>query len=232
MKINKNVPKQLKGMTLVEVVVAMIVFFVMFSAIISVLSVSLRLTTLSRSRDIKTGEQASQINKKSDTEMNNEGNNYQVVFNDTNAGKTDISSGKNLYKSVFARAGETFDFQLNTFGAPFGSIPTNYSGSNDYRLSITNSLSEPVTLYAVITNSDGNSYFYTGDPTTGYVHPSTLYMKHINSGGSIEFGFHDENNPSNDLKYYAVSQSGVHYGDYTGLSLTFNSREHIGNITP
>ena len=225
MKKNK---KLLKGMTLVEVVVAMIIFFLMFSAIISVFAVSLKQINLSRRRDLRTAEEAMVAGKKvkADAAGRNEylikvgGDNYTVTFDD---GRGKTSNNISLYQAKLDSAFKSdFGFQLKTFGKSdsFFGMNTENNASDEYRFKITNDRADTVTMYVTINGS--NDYIYEGSTSNGYIHSSKVYVRTIAPRQSIDFGY--KNNAADAYNNISIK--------YVASNVTFDVSNPIRDDTP
>ncbi|MGN0594840.1 MAG: type II secretion system protein J [Hominimerdicola sp.] len=216
MKKNK---KLLKGMTLVEVLVAMIIFFLMFTTIIGVLSVSLKFINQSRFRDLRTADQAVAVGKKvsgeSDLQQVGSSSGYTVKFEDPMGLTPPRSSNTiDLFEALSGatRFGDEFNFQLKTFGqyGDFNGLTTPVTAlkSNEYRIQITNMKSENVTLYVTISGT--GDFIFEGNSDNGYIHTSKVYVKTIaaNSGSAgtvIDFGYSQSSGNITEIRYVTAS---------------------------
>lgn len=224
MKKNK---KLLKGMTLVEVVVAMIIFFLMFSTIISVFAVSLKQINLSRRRDLRTAEEAMVVGKKVkadaagvNKDLDPVGENEYTVTFDDGRGKT--SNNISLYQAKSASAFKSdFGFQLKTFGKSdsFFGMNTENNASDEYRFKITNDRADTVTMYVTINGS--NDYIYEGSTGNGYIHSSKVYVRTIAPRQSIDFGY--KNNAADAFNNISIQ--------YIASGVTYNISNPIKNGT-
>lgn len=80
--------KNSKGMTLVEVVVAMTIFAMVAGAVMTAISGAVKQTAKNRKRDLEVGQQANAVRKNSNDEVTDLGE-YTISFNDTRGLKTE-----------------------------------------------------------------------------------------------------------------------------------------------
>lgn len=192
MKINKN---NLKGMTLVEVIVAMTIFVLSFGAVLTILSGAFHQTNRNRRRDIESGEQAAAVGKKSTQDLTQFGHN---TFNITFSGPYNASSVVNLFEANQRTFNQDFGFQYKTFqnGALDG-LDTVNPNSDEYVFTIDNVSNKEITVKVDISNG---TIFEGSSGSYGYIHPSRIYTRTIKPNSSINFGYKTGSYNTSDLK--------------------------------
>lgn len=205
----KKIKKLSKGMTLVEVIVAMTIFALSAACIMSVVGAAMKMSNRSRRRDLETAQQANAIGKKSDTELTKTGDGYEIVFTPT-GGTSKTVAGINTYAADAAQFGADFGFQIKTFGK--GSLnrlstTIDLSVGNEYKFDIQNNLSESVTAYVTI----NKGYVFEGyNSNSGYKHSSKSYARTIAAGNSADFGYcNGSYDLQTDIEIRFVTQSNV-----------------------
>lgn len=226
----KRFKKNSKGMTLVEVIVAITVFAVMSIGIMTALGASMLQTNRSARRDIEVGEQAQATAQKSKTKLTN-------VVDDTTTYTIDFGallSGSNptdvkLMQSDGAQFNDAFEFNLKTFGktndfSEESDLNVNVSASttpNDYKITLKNTSNNSITLYAELTNG----YIFEGNPNMvsgkGYVHSSKKYTKTSENQtvrSEIQFGYHNDSFALGDIKIWCIDSDGTYVLGQMSLS--------------
>lgn len=217
--------KNSKGMTLVEVVVAMTIFAVIAGAVMTAVAGAVQQSAKNRKRDLEVGQQANAVRKNSNDEVTDLGE-YTISFNDTRGLKTEKVQ---MYEADAAQFGTDFGFQVKSFQiGSIGSTPTKNAQDEEYKLVVVNQTSENITAYVTV----DNGYIYEGESSiTGYIHTSPVYTRTIqakdDSGtdGKAEFGFclTGSSFSSGDVKIRFVTDSNVTYGEYTLSAANFDT---------
>lgn len=220
---NKN-KKLRKGMTLVEVIVAMTIMFLIFDAVVMALGVAVRQSARTRARDVRTGGQAAQVAKNEPSAMTPAagGNSYTAKFTEVGAGSSLIQNkgSLDLYNSNFAPAYNNtvdnfkFGYQLKTFGATVST--TNDSANNQYMIKLNNPRDEIVVVTAEKTNDQ--AYFYTGSSTQPRIHYSPTYTRIIQPHSSITYGWCNAAGPSGFVMNFECTQAGITYGPFNSFT--------------
>lgn len=217
--------KNSKGMTLVEVVVAMTIFAMVAGAVMTAISGAVQQTAKNRKRDLEVGQQANAVRKNSNDEVTDLGE-YTISFNDTRGLKTEKVQ---MYEADAAQFGKDFGFQVKSFQiGSIGSTPTKNAKDEEYKLLIVNQTSENITAYVTVENG----YIYEGESSiTGYIHTSPVYTRTIQAkdasgtDGKAEFGFclTAAAFSNGDVKIRFVTDSNVTYGEYSLSAADFDS---------
>lgn len=222
----KKIKKLSKGMTLVEVIVAMTIFALASACIMSVVGAAMKMSNRSRRRDLETAQQANAVGKKSDQETAIIGSmkDYTITFTPVGGGSAKTVNDISLYAADAAQFGADFGFQIKTFGkGSLNSLSTTIDPSmgNEYKFEIQNNLSESVTAYVTI----NEGYVFEGDNSnSGYKHSSKSYARTIATGNSADFGYCNVSYDfQTDIEIRFVTQSNVTVAaSVNPLSITTN----------
>ena len=209
----KKIKKLSKGMTLVEVIVAMTIFALASACIMSVVGAAMKMSNRSRRRDLETAQQANAVGKKSDQETAVIGSekDYTITFTPVGGGSIKTVNDISLYAADAAQFGADFGFQIKTFtSGTINSISTVNSKDDEYKLNIENNSSENITAYVEIT--DG--YIYEGSTTDGYKHSSKSYVRTVQANKSADFGYYNSLFNAGAITIRFVTDSGTTYGAY------------------
>ena len=219
MKMNNK--KLSRGMTLVEVLVAMTIFAIMAGVILSVITRANSTANRSKMRDVELAAQTNIISKGSKEQVTKIApggytGEYTVVFNIPGAAADARKySGVGVYETDEGEFSEDFGFQLKTLknSASFNSLAITSVNDNEYWIQLENDLSEPIT----ITITSKNGYIFEG---TGrqYVHTRDTYTKTIPGGGVADVGFYSENFQNGDMKIEA--KTAISGSLHSGLTTT------------
>lgn len=241
----KKFQKNSKGMTLVEVIVAITVFAVMSIGIMTALGASMLQTNKSARRDIEIGEQAEAVGKKSLSQLNptDAANpDYSIKF--SGAGLIKDADQIKLYQADGAQFNSSFGFYIKTFGKETEmdggldtSDPNPSIDANEYKivfenLSGKNDVADAKEITAYVTLTKG--YIYEGSRTDGYIHTSTSYTRTSNyttATKKFNFGYYnDAGFSSGDLKIRFVDSDGLPYGEYSLSASNFDAATHTLTI--
>lgn len=217
----KNFKKLHKGMTLVEVIVAMSIFSIGAAAVTMAFSAAVKYNTYNQLRDEELAIQqtALQDGKSTGLEVYSGAvQNRELVFTNTVA-KKKITFTKNPYKHITeyqaARSGKNdkpgtmYDFQLKTFSStPLGSDKVTWNPADKkYKFVVTNKSSSPVDVHILI---DGGT-LYEGDYNNGgYKHSSDLYCSALAPSGT-EYKISDDPEDSSATET-TIAPSGFEVG--------------------
>lgn len=183
--------KNQKGMTLVEVVLAIAMFSVMTLAVTYAFSAAMQFNKRNMLRDKELNTQQAALERGSAAGIAlNDGNSFKTAKIQYSGGgfTTKEVSGITQYKAIkTAGNGNTYNFELHTASAtPFGGVPTKVDKDNGYfGIQITNETSE---RWDVILVADSGKY-YEGNYDNGvytdnnYVHPSLTYSRSLEAKG-------------------------------------------------
>lgn len=196
-----------QGMTLVEVMISVIIFAILASSILAVIAAANKMSNKSRMRDKELAGQANIVSKKSADDMlliGDTDKGYTIRFSperNTNTSTANVDVG-NIYvwRSNKGSFGEEFGFQVKTLAGKditgLNVDPENLQ-DDEYMFSFTNNYYENVTIEINI--KDG-LIFEGVRGADGYRHPSQTYIRTVEPGRSINFGYYKQNyNNSNDL---------------------------------
>ena len=213
-----------KGMTLVEVIVAMSMFSICTTAVAIAFKAAVDYNTKNHKRD---NECAIQLNELQDgtsvgVELyNGHSKDQELVFAEkgkttilefpkkSGGGKVQPYVGVSEYQaSKSGKNDDTYDFQLKTFStSEMGANKVQYDRASDkYKLEFINESSEPVDVYIYVTT--GN--FYLGDyDSSGYKHMSDLYTHSLAPTAAAEYDMKESGGAS--LVKHKPSQFEVGY---------------------
>ena len=194
MKKNK---KNLKGMTLVEVIVAMTIFAISFAAVLTILSGAFQQTVRNRKRDIESGDQAAAIGKKSDQDLTQVGSStFQINYS---GGGYNASRPVTLFQANQQTFNQDFGFQYKTFqNATLEGLDTSNNNADEYKFVVINPSTSTDTITIRVTIATGTIYEGNYD-SYGYIHPSKVYTRTVEPGKSINFGYKNDAYSSTDL---------------------------------
>lgn len=219
----KKIQKNSKGMTLVEVIVAITIFAIMSIGIMTALGAAMLQTNRSARRDIEVGEQAETVGKKSLTGLTNitGTDDYSITFSGGGVASRTVNDIK-LYQADSAQFGAAFGFNIKTFGK-LGDMngfdtPDPIPGSAtydayEYKIELKNTSSNSITMYVELTNG----YIYEGNRVNGYIHNSKAYTKTSNPSAvtsTINFGYYNDMFSTGDISIHFVTDSNKTYGVY------------------
>ncbi len=203
----KNFKKLHKGMTLVEVIVAMSIFSIGAAAVTMAFSAAVKYNTHNQRRDEELSLQQAALQSGGSSAIELYGGAAQaneIVFTDTKNGNKIKFKKSNPYAYVTeyqaARSGKNdgiFDFQLKTFSTkPLGADEVVWNKSKcRYKFTVINNSIKPVDVRIV---SDGG-VFYTGDyDAGGYAHSSDVYWHSLAAVGSSYQVKDDPTKPDSD----------------------------------
>ncbi len=209
-----------RGMTLVEVLVAMTIFAVMASAIFTVILHANKTANRAKMRDVELSTQTNIVGKKNKaldelTELNPagiSGGNYKILFQSPQAGKGEGNvDNVKVYETNEGMFETDFDFKLKTVISASSltglTLQTDQLRDNEYLLKFTNNRPESVIVRFSLT--DGHIFEGSGQQ---YVHTRNNYSKVIPSGASADIGFYNSN--SSSVGAIAVEVTGVLTGAY------------------
>lgn len=238
MKKNK---KNSKGMTLVEVIVALTIFTIMAACIMAVIGAAIQSSNRSRRRDLELAQQANAAGKLSEQELDQIGsaNAYTVRFTPVGGGAPKEVADISIYQSSAAQFGSQIEFNIKTFlKGNWQNLNAVNNEEDEYVFVINNELSENVTAYVDIADtSDG--YIYEGAPSTGYRHSARSYVRTISKkegsvSGYADFGFKDSAYANGNISIRLVTDSGVTYSvadaDVNLLTASGKTRRYVISI--
>ena len=186
--------KNHKGMTLVEVVVAIAMFSVLTLAVTSAFSAAMKFNSRNMRRDRELATQQGALERGSAAGVAlNDGSTVggsKIVYSDGTGGAfgTLEVSDVTQYKAIkTAENGNDYNFELHTASAtPFGSVPTKVDKDNGYYgIEVENTTSN---RYDVVIVANGGR-FYEGnydryiETDGGYAHPSLTYSRSLEGVG-------------------------------------------------
>lgn len=187
----KFTKKNQKGMTLVEVVIAIAMFSVMTLGVTYAFSSALKFNSRNMRRDKELNVQQGAIERGSAAGITlNDGNTVKgakIVYSGGGFSGVTIN-GVTQYKAIkTAENGSDYNFELHTASAtPIGSVPTRVDKDNGYYgIQITNETSNKYDVILVATSGK----FYEGnfdvdhDTDGGYAHPSLTYTRSLQAKG-------------------------------------------------
>lgn len=208
--------KNSKGMTLVEVIVALTIFTIMAACIMAVIGAAIKSSNRSRRRDLELAQQANAAGKLSEQELTQIGtaNAYTVRFTPVGGGTPKEIADISIYQSSAAQFGSQIEFNIKTFlKGNWQNLNAVNNEEDEYVFVINNELPENVTAYVDIADtSDG--YIYEGAPSTGYRHSSRSYVRTISKkegsvSGYADFGFKDSAYATGNISIRLVTDSGA-----------------------
>ncbi|WP_178182713.1 type II secretion system protein [uncultured Ruminococcus sp.] len=216
--------KNSKGMTLVEVVIAMTIFAMVAGAVMTAISGAVQQTAKNRKRDLEVGQQANAVRKYSNAEVTDLGK-YTLSFDDSRGETKEVQ----MYEADAAQFGTDFGFQVKSFNVGgFTATATENTSTAEYKVSLINQTNENITAYVTV----DNGFLYTGKSSaTGYIHTSPLYVTTIQAksdtgiDGKAEFGFclTAAAFSNGDVKIRFVTDSNVTYGEFSLSAADFDS---------
>ena len=231
MKKNKSLSK---GMTLVEVIVAMTIFAIMASTIIAVLGAAYRQIDRSKRRDIEAAQQAAAVNKKDNVTKISGATDYKIVYTPTSGGTSQTANNIKLYQSNDAQFGGDFGFNMKSLTSNTAvAVPTpnpdpsDPDFANQYKIKFTNTSHKAVNIYVTISSG----YVYEGNASTGYLHTSCSYVRTAqpDTGGTdniVDFGYRTLSFAPGDIKVRFVSEDNSVYGDISLDAASFTATDH------
>lgn len=190
----RSFKKNHKGMTLVEVVVAIAIFSVLTLAVTYAFSAALKFNARNMRRDRELATQQGALERGSAAGVTlNDGNTVKgskIVYSDGTGGSFGTLEVDDVtqYKAIkTAENGGDFNFELHTASAtPFGSVPTKIDpGNGYYGIEVENTTSN---RYDVIIQASGGR-FYEGnydrfvETDGGYTHPGLTYARSLEAKG-------------------------------------------------
>ena len=190
----RSIKKNQKGMTLVEVVIAIAMFSVLTLAVTYAFSAALKLNARNMRRDKELATQQGALERASAAGVTlNDGNTVKgskIVYSDGSGGTFGTLEVDDVtqYKAIkTAENGNDFNFELHTASAtPFGSVPTKIDKDNGYYgIEVENTTSN---RYDVIIKANGGR-FYEGnydrymETDGGYTHPGLTYARSLEAKG-------------------------------------------------
>lgn len=241
----KKFRKNSKGMTLVEVIVAITIFSIMAIGIMTALGTSMLQTNKSARRDIEVGEQAQATAQKSSTKLNavvSDSTSYTINYGALLATGASNPTDVKYMQADGAQFNSTFEFNLKTFGnindfSDASDLSINVSASttpNDYKILFKNTSDKAITLYAELTNG----YIFEGNPNMisgkGYVHSSKRYVKtseNQTERGEIQFGYHNDSFSTGDIKIWCIDASGSYVLGQMNLNPSTDFTDNVLTVT-
>ena len=182
--------KNHKGMTLVEVVLAIAMFSVMTLAVTYAFSAAMKFNSRNMRRDRELGTQQGALERGSAAGVTlNDGNvvkGSKIKY--SGVGFSKEVSGVTQYKAIkTAENGNDYNFELHTASAtPFGSVPTRVEKDQGYYgIEITNETSQRYDIEIVASGGrfyEGNYDRYI-ETDGGYAHPSLTYTRSLEAKG-------------------------------------------------
>lgn len=208
--------KNSKGMTLVEVIVALTIFTIMAACIMAVIGAAIKSSNRSRRRDLELAQQANAAGKLSKQELDQIGtaNAYTVRFTPVGGGAPKEISDISIYQSSAAQFGSQIEFNIKTFlKGSWQNLNAVNNEADEYVFVIKNDTSENITAYVDIADSS-NGYIYEGSLSTGYKHSARSYVRTVSKReGSItgyaDFGFKDPAYATGNITIRLVTDSGA-----------------------
>lgn len=183
-------------MTLVEVVVAIMIFAIMASSILTVIVNANNFSNRSRMRDKELAGQATIASKKASAQMSKIGDvsdGYSIVFTPEGASAKTVG-GVYAWETDDGEYSKEFGFQIKTFAGQDIDNDLNIDPANlfddEYAFLFHNDHSEEITIKVTI--NDG-LIFEGSRGSTGYKHPAQTYTRTIRAGGDANFGFYLQN---------------------------------------
>jgi len=216
----KNNKMLSKGMTLVEVIVAVIVFSIMASAILTAISHANSLSNRSRMRDTelavqgniiskKDGNQLTDITPAEETQGTRDG--YDIVFDDgkyDKDGKPKKAQSVHVYMTDEGEFSEDFGFQTKTLQKPILDglwVDVTKLADTEYAFLFQNKYFQEVTVKVTLT---AGQIFEGSRDDRGYKHTSNVYVRTIAPGKSMNFGYYNPSyNNSNQFKLEVITAS-------------------------
>lgn len=187
----KTFKKNQKGMTLVEVVIAIAMFSVMTLAVTYAFSAAMKLNSRNMRRDKELNNQQGALERGSAAGVTlNDGNTFKgSKIEYSGGGFSGVTvNGVTQYKAIkSAENGNTYNFELHTASAtPIGSVPTKVDKNNGYYgIQVTNETSERYDVVLVANCGrfyEGNYDRYV-ETDGGYAHPSLTYSRSLEAQG-------------------------------------------------
>jgi Tfp pilus assembly protein PilV len=182
-KLNKNV----SGMTLVEVVIAMGMFSIAVLGVCMAFSAALRMTARNMRRDNELTVQQTAIERNSTAGvMLNDGSTLDAMtINFKNGANVTSVTGVSEYKAIKSAAnGEDFNFEIKSLSStPLGGIATVADKSNnEYQIYVENKSTDSADVSISIVAGE----IYEGSRTSGYCykHSSPTYLRTLAAQGS------------------------------------------------
>jgi|GEM_PF-2926010 prepilin-type N-terminal cleavage/methylation domain-containing protein len=220
-----------KGMTLVEVMVSMVIFAIVASATLTVISNANKLSNRSKMRDSDLADQTAIIGKKADDQLQDltpSGKSYFMQFIPA-GGSTVKAPDYGLYQADEASFGNEFGFQLKTIQPTTGlnALTTSNSGQDEYLYSFKNEYFESVTIKVTV----NNGYIYEGvRGGNAYTHTAETYTRTVRAGETAIFGYYNPSfNSSSDIKISVKTASYAGANLSTGSGASFNATVRRAN---
>lgn len=205
MKKNK---KLRKGMTLVEVIVAMTVFSIMTLGIMMSLSAAVKAANRNKQRDMSVGRQASNVSNNNKGSTSVKGGKLVMQFTDSSGKVYKVNSDKNVYQSSEEEFSGKFGFNLKTISDAgalgVDMITPDPSDTTHHRFDITNNDTVNSITFRVTIPDTETGNVYEGDPVYGYIHTAKTYTITIEPGQTRCFGYEGD---STKLNISAVRNS-------------------------
>lgn len=203
----KKTYKFSRGVTLVEVIIAMTIFAIMAGTIMTVIMKANQISNRSKMRDVELATETNIIgrNKASardeiqQVKPNGYEGDYKIVFSVPGKTIPPVNHVK-IYETNEGRFDQDFDFKLKTIvpSSSLSGLPLTNLADNEYSLRFENNLSEAITI--TITIEDG--YLFEGDGQK-YVHTTKSYVKTLpaNSTADVGYFYSGSSNVSIGLRY-------------------------------
>ena len=228
----ENTKKLSKGMTLVEIMVSMVIFAIVASCVLTVISNANKLSNRSKMRDSDLANQTAIIGKKADSQLEDltpSGKNYFMNF--VPAGGTTVKAPDyGLYQANEQYFGSEFDFQVKTIQPTIGlnSMATSNDIVGEYKFYFKNEYYESITIS--VTVNDG--YLYEGNRTQdGYIHTAPTYTRTVKAGEACDFGYFNTNYDSSTDIQITVTTASLVKATLTPSPGSFNSTVRRVNYT-
>lgn len=207
MKRNK---KLRKGMTLVEVVVAMTVFAILSLGVSMTMCAAVKAANRNKQRDVSVGKQAENVSNKNSDGTSVKGGKLVMQFTDSSGNVYKVNSDKNVYQSSEEEFSGKFGFNLKTISdaGAFGvtMVTPAPSDTKHHRFDITNnSTTDSITVRLTIPETETGNV-YEGDPVYGYIHTAKTYTITVEPGLTRCFGYEGD---STKVTISAVKNSSV-----------------------
>ena len=218
MKSNKH---NKRGMTLVEVIIAMSIFAIVAGCVLTAIAGAMQQTTKNRKRDIELGAQMNAVGK-FDTAKGSTNGGYTVSFKSETVGVSDRNQDSvSLYVANLDEWGSDFGFTLKGVngGATFNNVTIDpdtskpeSKGQYKFVVEADPTLNLDVKVVAELNNTSTSiGYIYEGSTTTGYTHSSHTYTRLMPSSGNIQFGYFNESPESDSIHMRVYINGNVKY---------------------
>lgn len=189
----KKTYKVSRGVTLVEVIIAMTIFAIMAGTIMTVIMRANQISNRSKMRDVELATETNIIgrNKASARDEIHEVNpngytgDYKIVFGLTGKTIPPVDHVK-VYETNEGQFNQDFDFKLKTMvpSSSLSGLSLTNLHDNEYSLRFENNLAESIT----ITISIVDGYLFEGDGQK-YVHTTKSYVKTIPANSAADVGY-------------------------------------------